>query len=99
MRFAQEATRWLGIWSDSALTLQENQQRRIGRAGQADARIQRIVNQYGARPGSARALSMSLIQGTMMCAAELTWNGQKGVEGEYQRFINWMARSTLGDFR
>ena len=42
---------------------------------------------------------MSLIQGTMLYGAELTWNGQKGVEGEYQRAINRMARSTLGAFR
>ena len=42
---------------------------------------------------------MSLIQGTMLYGAELTWNGQKEVEGEYQRAINRMARSTLGAFR
>ena len=42
---------------------------------------------------------MSLVQGTIMYAAELTWNGQRGVEGEYQRVINRMARSALGTFR
>jgi len=35
----------------------------------------------------------------MLYAAELTWSGQKGIEGEYQRAINRMARSTLGAFR
>ena len=35
----------------------------------------------------------------MLYASELTWAGQKGVEGEYQRAINRMARSTLGAFR
>ena len=42
---------------------------------------------------------MSLIRGTMLYTAELTWNGQRGVEGEYQRATNRMARSTLGAFR
>ena len=42
---------------------------------------------------------MSLVQGTMPCAAELTWSGQEGVEGEYQCAINRMAGSTLGAFR
>ena len=42
---------------------------------------------------------MSLIQGTVLYGAELTWNGQKGVEGENQRAINRMARSVLGAFR
>lgn len=31
--------------------------------------------------------------------SELTWGGQKGAKGEYQRAINRMARSTLGAFR
>lgn len=35
----------------------------------------------------------------MIYAAELTWSGQKGVEGEYERAINCMERSTLGAFR
>lgn len=42
---------------------------------------------------------MSLVQGTMLFAAELTWSGQRRVEGEYQRAINQVARSTLGAFR
>ena len=86
----------LGIWLGSALSLQENRRRRIGKARQAEARIRSIVNQYGVPPGSARTLSMSLVQGTMLYVAELTWSGQRGVEGEYQRAINRMARSTLG---
>ena len=99
VHFAPEATKWLSIWLDSALTLRENRRRRIGRTRQAEARIGRIVNQYGVPPASARNLQMSLVQGTMLYAAELTWSGQKDVEGGYQRAINRMARSTLGVFR
>ena len=50
MFFAPEATRWLGIWLDSAPTLKENRQKRIGKTRQAEARIRRIVNQYGVPP-------------------------------------------------
>ena len=99
VRFAPEGTRWLGIWLGSALTLRENRRRRIGKARQAEARLRRIVNQYGVPPGSARTLSMSLVQCTMLYGAELTWNGQRGVEGEYQRAVSRMARFTLGAFR
>lgn len=99
MSFASEATRWLGIWLDSALTLRENRQRRIGKARQAESRIRRIANQYGVPPAAARNLQLALVQGAMLFAAELTWAGQRGVEGEYQRAINRMARSTLGAFR
>ena len=80
-RFAPEETRWLGIFLDSALTLRENRRYRIGNR-QAEARLRCIVSQYGVPPGSARTLSMSLVQGTMLYGAGLTWNGQRGVEGE-----------------
>ena len=32
---------------------------------------------------SARNLQASIVQGTLLYAAELTWNGRKGMEGEY----------------
>ena len=99
VQFAPGATQWLGIWLHSTLTLQKHRWRRIGKARQAEARIRRIVNQYGVPLGLAGTLSMSLVQGTLLYVAKLTWNGQKGVEGEYQRAINRMARSTPGAFR
>ena len=42
---------------------------------------------------------MAIIQGTILYASELTWNGGKGVEGEYQAAINQMGRATLGAYR
>ena len=41
---------------------------------------------------------MVIFQGTMLHAAEPTWNGGKWLEGEYQRAINIMGRATLGAF-
>lgn len=37
---------------------------------------------------------MAITQGTMLYAAELTWKGQKGMEGEYQAAVNLMGRAT-----
>ena len=99
VRFAREATRWLGIWLDFSLFLAENKYRRIGKARQAEARLWRIVSTYGVPPASARTLQMAIIQGTMLYAPELMWNGGKGIEGEYQAAINRMGRATLGAYR
>jgi hypothetical protein len=96
VRFAGEATRWLGIWLDASLNLEENRRRRIGKTRQAEAKLRRIVNQYGVPPASARNLQAAIVQGTMLYASELTWNGQDKVEGPYQLAINRMARATLG---
>ena len=75
MRFASEATRWLGIWLDASLNLEENRRRRIGKTRQAEAKLRRIVSRYGMPPASARNLQAAIVQGTMLYASELTWNG------------------------
>ena len=59
VRFAPAATRWLGIWLDSKLSLTENRRRRIAKARQAEARLRRIVNIYGVPPPAARNLLTS----------------------------------------
>ena len=99
VHFAKEATRWLGVWIDSALTLVGNRRRCINRARQAEARIRRLVNKYGIPPTSARNLQTSIIQGTMLYAAELTRRGEKKMESDYQLAINRMERATTGTFR
>ena len=99
VRFAPEAARWLGIWLDSELRLVENRHRRIARARQAEAQLRRVVSKYGVPPASTRNLQSAIVQGTMLYAAELTWNGKRGVEKEYQDAINRMGRATLGAFR
>ena len=99
VRFAPEATRWLGIWLDSTLSLDENRRRRIAKTRQAEARLRRIVSKYGVPPAATRNLQSAVVQGTMLYAAELTWNGKKKVEGEYQQAINRMGRAKLGAFR
>ena len=49
-------------------------------------------------PASTRNLQMAIVQGTMLYGAELTWNGKKTIEGEYQAAISRMGRTTLGVF-
>ena len=99
VRFNPGATRWLGIWLDSTLNLTENRKRRIGKTRQAEARLRRIVNQYGVPPAAARNLQAAIVQGTMLYASELTWSGGKEVEKEYQLAINRMGRASLGAFQ
>ena len=99
VRFAPEATYWLGIWLDSTLTLAKDRRRRIGKARHAEARLRRIVNKYGVPPASARNLQMAIAQGTMLYAAELTFNGRECLEGEYQKAIHRIGRATLGAFQ
>ena len=41
---------------------------------------------------------MTIVQGNMLYASELTWNGRKGVGGEQQADINRIDRAGLGAF-
>ena len=99
VRFVGEATRWLGIWLDASLNLEENHRQRIGKTRQAEAKLRQIVNQYGVPPASARNLQAAIVKGTMLNASELTWNRQDKVERPHQLAINGMARATLGVHR
>ena len=99
VRFNPAATRWLGIWLDASLNLAENRRRKIGKTRQAEARLRRIVNQYGVPPAAARNLQAAIVQGTMLYASEPTWNGRGNVEREYQPAINRISRAVLGAFQ
>ena len=96
VRFNPGATRWLGIWSDASLKLAENRKRRIGKTtpgrGQARAGGQPV---WSPTSGGQAAI----VQGTMLYASELTWNGKENVENEYQLAINRMGRASLGAFQ
>ena len=60
VRFVSEATRWLGIWLDASLNL-ENRRWRIGKTRQAEAKLRRIVSQYGVPPASARNFQAAIV--------------------------------------
>ena len=94
------ATQWLGIWPDPTLTLAENLRRRISKIRQAEVRLQRIAGAYGVPPAAALNLQMAIVQGTMLYASELTWNGGWGWRANiYQGATNRIGRATLGVFQ
>ena len=84
---------------DASLNLAENRRQRIGKTRQAEARLRRVVNQYGVPPAATRNLQAAIVQETILYASELTWNGGKEVEEEYQLAINRMGRASLGAFQ
>jgi hypothetical protein len=49
VEFAQEATRWLGVWLDSGLTLKTHHQTRLGKARKAEGKAWHRVWYGGSR--------------------------------------------------
>ena len=78
IHFARKATRWLGVWIDSALTLRDSRRQVLNRAKGAEAAVRRLVSKYEVPPASARNLQQALVHGTLLYAAELTWIQRNG---------------------
>jgi len=48
--YNREATRWLGVYLDSSLTLKEHHRTRMRKARQAKGRLRRLNGQFGLTP-------------------------------------------------
>ena len=102
--FNKEATRWLGVWLDSQLTLKEHHATRLKNRRNALTRLRRLAGQLGLSPANCRKVMTASIQSVAMFGAELWWKGE-GVRGtvgrtdDLQLLVNQQARATTGAFR
>ena len=69
VRFAIEATRWLGIWLDFLVKTAAAESAKPRRA---DARLGRVVSKHGVPPAAARNFRIAIVQGVVLYASELT---------------------------
>jgi len=102
--FNKEATRWLGIWLDSQLTLRERHATRLKNGRNALTRLRRLAGQLGLSPVNCRKVMTACIQSVAMFGAELWWKGEGarrtvGRAEEIQLLVNKQARATTGAFR
>jgi len=102
--FNKEATRWLGVWLDSQLTLKEHHATRLKSGRNAMTRLRRLTGKMGLSPINCRRVMMACVQSVAMFGAELWWKGGnvRGTTGraeELQLLVNQQARATTGAFR
>jgi ribonuclease HI len=102
--FNTEATRWLGVWLDSQLTLKEHHAIRLKEGEKALRRLRRLTGQMGLAPVNCRKVMTACIQSVAMFGSELWWKGDE-VQGtigravELQTVVNKQARAVTGCFR
>ena len=94
--FASKATRWLGVWLDSALTLRTSRRKALNRARAKEAALRRLVTKRGLAPAAARNLQQAIVSGTMLYAQQLSWDGSKRTERETRVVLNRLGRASLG---
>jgi len=102
--FNKEATRWLGVWLDSQLTLKEHHATRLKSGRNAMTRLRRLTGRMGLSPANCRRIMTACVQSIAMFGAELWWKGGnvRGTTGraeELQLLVNQQGRATTGAFR
>jgi len=102
--FNKEATRWLGVWLDSQLSLREHHATRLKNGRNAMTQLRRLTGQLGLSPANCRKVMTACIQSVAMFSAELWWKGEgaRGTVGRangLQLLVNQQARATTGAFR
>lgn len=96
IRFNKDATRWLGIWLDSALSFREHKNVYLQKAKRAEARLRSLVGKQGLAPGLVRKVQIAVVQAVAIYGAELWWKDQKSWSSDIQLLINRQARSITG---
>jgi hypothetical protein len=101
--FNTEATRWLGAWLASQLTLKEHHAIRIKEGKRTMGGLRRLTGQMGLSPVNCRKVKTACIQSVATFGSELCWMGN-GVEGTVRRaaglqvLANRQARAVTGCF-
>jgi hypothetical protein len=101
--FNTAATRWLGVWLDSQLTLKGHHAIRLKEGKKALGRLRRLTGQMWLAPVNCQKVMTACIQSVAMFGSELWWKGD-GVEGtieraqELQVMVNKQARAVTGCF-
>jgi ribonuclease HI len=102
--FNKKATRWLGIWLDTQLTLGGHQKAMMKKGRKAMGRLQRLTREMGLTPANCRKVMSACVQSVAMYGSELWWKGAtgRGMAGgveELQKLVNREARAVTGCFR
>lgn len=61
INFNKEATRWLGVWLDAALSFRTHKDVYLNKARKAEARLRSIVNRKGLAPGLSRKIQIAAV--------------------------------------
>jgi ribonuclease HI len=96
--FNHEATRWLGVWLDSHLTLQEHHNKMMNKARRAEARVRSLGGKFGLTPENVRKIQIAAVQAVALYGSELWW-GESGMTrrmDDLQKLVNRQAQSITG---
>jgi len=71
VEFNKQATRWLGVWLDSQLTLKDHHDVRMKKARNAQNRLRRLAGQVGLSLENCRKVQAARVQAAVLFGSEL----------------------------
>jgi hypothetical protein len=99
VQYNKEATKWLGVWLDSMLTLNDHTKKTLVKARRAQSRVQSLIVKKGLNPEGCQQIQIAAVQAVALYGAELWWKGQKNRAQRVQKILNEQGRRVTGCFR
>jgi len=97
--YNKEATRWLGVWLDDMLTLNDHTKKTLAKARRAQARVKSLMAKKGLSLEGCKRIQVAAVQAVALYWSELWWHGQENRAQEVQKLLNEQGRRVTGCFR
>ena len=98
VQYNQEATRWLGVWLDSMLTLNDYTKKIFTKARRAQNRVRCLMNVRGLNLEACQRIQIAAVQAVALYGAEVWWKGQKNGAQEVKMILNEQGTRITGGF-
>jgi len=99
VQYNKQATRWLGVWLDSMLTLNDHMKKTFAKARRAQSSVQSLIMKKGLSPEGCQRIQIAAVQAVALYGAELWRKGQKNSAQEVQKILNEQGRRVTGCFQ
>jgi len=97
--YDKEATRWLGVWLDDMLTLNDHTKKTLTKARTVQNRVKSLMMKKGLSSEGCKRIQVAVVQAVALYGSELWWHGQKNRAQEVQALLNEQGRRVTGCFR
>jgi len=99
VQYNKEATRWLGVWLDSILTLNDHSKKIFVKARRVQNRVRSLMSTKGLNSEGCQRIQVATVQAVALYGVELWWKGQQNKANEVQKILNEQGRRVTGCFK
>jgi len=96
--YNKEATRWLGVWLDGMLTLNDYTKKTLVKARKVQNRVRSLMVKKGLSSEGCKRIQVAAVQAVALYRSELWWHGQESRAQEIQKLLNEQGRRVTGCF-